>query len=163
MPSCRFFGPQTYYTSQFFCEKHNWHQQRSHFFGLTKFHDISRFSRCTLIFSGFTGFPGRVGTLHQRLRSWGTELLRSLPSARACILGLVLDMWAVGRCGWENSSRLYKGSSFFSRFPSLIFNSYMKTLSAWNKTIEEFCRSLPLRDLKHEDCVISRQDRTNSP
>ena len=28
-----------------------------------KFHDISRFSRCTLIFPGFPGFPGRVGTL----------------------------------------------------------------------------------------------------
>ena len=54
-----------------------------------------------------------------------------------------------------------KGLHFFSRFPSLIFNFYMKTLPAWNKTIEEFCRSLPLRDLKHEDfvCVLSRQDR----
>ena len=29
----------------------------------SKFHDISRFSRCTLIFPGFPGFPGQVGTL----------------------------------------------------------------------------------------------------
>ena len=39
----------------------------------SKFHDISRFSRCTLI---FPGFPGRVGTL--RKIPEGCNFLRSI-------------------------------------------------------------------------------------
>ena len=34
------------------------------FFKILKFHDISMTGKATVIFPGFQGFPGAVGTLH---------------------------------------------------------------------------------------------------